>query len=187
MVGQEAMIMYTESDPRVLAVLERALRSGSRPTRLRAVAMLARVACEPRARWLTEACGDPESAVREMAQIVAAWVAIDGESEWPQREDPAFDALAPMDLGADAQLEHAAHFRWQWEYALEVWREDGLLVGVYLATTCEEDDEHAKRIALGHAILASTSPLGERFDPALAAVFIVGKRRVKSDAESRRT
>ena len=177
--------MYTESDPRVLAVLGRAIHSGSRATRLRAVAMLARVDCEKRARWLAETCEDPDSGVRETAHIVTAWT-VGGEAGWPEREDPAFDVLAPLDVSAEAQLEEAARFSWQWEYALEVWRDDGLLVGVYLATTCEEDDEHAKRIALGHAILASSSPQGERFDPASAAAFIVGKRRVRTDAQSKR-
>lgn len=178
--------MYTEGDPRVLAVLERAVHSGSRPTRLRAVAMLAIVACEQRNRWLAEACGDPDSAVRETALIVSAWAAVDGDGDWPEREDPSFDVLAPLDPSADSQFDQAARFTWQWEYAVEVWREDAMLVGVYLATTCEEDDEHAKRIALGHAILANSSHYGDRFDPATAAAFIVGKRRVRSDAETRR-
>jgi len=178
--------MYTETDPRVLRVLAHALASGSRPTRLRAVAMLARVACEPRERWLAEAGRDPDSAVRQTALIVSAWTAETADACWPQREDPAFDRVAPLDPASDAELDSAANLRWQWEYAVEVWRDDGMLVGVFLSTACEEDDEHAKCIALGQAILASSAPTGDRFDPASAAAFIVGKRQVRSDAGSRR-
>jgi len=178
--------MYTETDPRVLRVLERALASSSRPTRLRAVAMLARVECEPAQRWLAEACDDPDPAVRETALIVSAWTARGDEATWPQREDPAFDGMAAIGAEWDAELESAACRRWQWEYAVEVWRDDGLLVGVFLCTVCEEDDEHAKRIALGQAILASSAPAGDRFEPESAAAFIVEKRHVRSDAGSRR-
>jgi hypothetical protein len=180
------VFVHAESDPRVLSVLSRALRSGSRATRRRAVAMLARVDCEPRARWLENACADPDPGVRETACIVMSWVAETKPAPWPEREDPGFDLLAPLDTMTEAAADRAAQFRWQWEYALEVWRDDGLLVGVFLATTCEEDDEHAKRIALGQAILANSAPGGERFDPALAAAFIVGKRRVRTDERSSR-
>jgi len=178
--------MDEQGDPRALHVLDRALKSGSRATRLRAVAMLARFECEPRKRWLTEAEGDPDLAVRETALIVSAWtVACDGDA-WPQREDPAFDRVAPLEPGGDAQLERSLRPRWQWEYAVEVWREDGLLVGVFLSTTCEEDDGHAKRIALGQAILTSSAPGGDAFEPQTAAAFIVAKRQVRSDARPRR-
>jgi hypothetical protein len=174
--------MYTESDPRVLRVLERALHSSSRPTRLRAVAMLARVTCESARRWLDEACADPDQAVRQTALIVSAWTAVQDGDAWPQREDPAFDRVAALDAAWEAELEVSAHLRWQWEYAVEVWRDDGLLVGVFLSTVCEEDDEHAKRITLGQAILASSAPSADRFDPESAAAFIVAKRRVRSDS-----
>lgn len=183
---KEVMAVYEENDPRVLRVLQRALESGSRPTRLRAVAMLARVACEPRSRWLTQAMRDSDAAVRDTALIVSAWTAGGKEAVWPDREDPAFDRVAPLDPASDAQIERAVALKWQWEYAIEVWREDGMLVGVYLSTAYEEDDQHAKRIALGQAILASSAPGGDAFDPALAAAFIVGKRQVRSDAGSRR-
>lgn len=124
--------------------------------------------------------------MRQTATIVSAWVVPYAEAVWPQREDPAFDRVAPLDPASDLQVERAMRLRWQWEYAVEVWRADGLLVGVYLTTSCEEDDEHAKRIALGQAILASSAPSGDAFDPADAAAFIVGKRHVRSDANSRR-
>jgi hypothetical protein len=182
---EEVRSMYRETDARVLDVLERALRSASRSTRLRAVAMLSRVECDRRYEWLADAGVDPDSAVRETACIVSAWTAGEPALGFPEREDPRFDAPALFDVDAAAHDAHA-RFRWQWEYALEVWRDDGLLVGVYLATTCEEDDEHAKRIALGQAILASAAPRGDRFDPASAAAFIVGKRRVRSDPRSGR-
>jgi hypothetical protein len=178
--------MYHESDPRALRVLEHALESGSRATRLRAVAMLARVSCESRERWLAEAARDPDTAVRDTATIVSAWTQPCEDAVWPEREDPAFDRMAPLDAGFDSQIERAVRLRWQWEYAVEVWRADGLLVGVYLSTAYQEDDEHAKRIALGQAILASSAPGGDAFDPALAAAFIVGKRQVCGDANSRR-
>lgn len=178
--------MHEESDPRALHVLNRALKSGSRATRLRAVAMLARFACEPRERWLAEAESDPDVAVRQTALIVSAWTATCGGDAWPQREDPAFDRVAPLEVASDAQLERSLRPRWQWEYAVEVWREDGLLVGVFLSTTCEEDDEHAKRMALGQAILTSSAPGGDAFEPETAATFIVGKRQVRSDARPKR-
>jgi len=178
--------MYAEHDPKVLAVLERALRSGSRPTRLRAVAMLARVDCDSRARWLARAAEDPDRAVRETATIVSAWTCAEPAPDWPDREDPVFDRLAALDAVAD-EFERVLHPTWQWEYTLEVWREDGLLVGVFAATVDLEDDEHAKRMALGQAILASAMPTGDRFNPESAAAFIVAKRRVPVDGHPRRT
>jgi hypothetical protein len=177
--------MYVESDPRTLQVLARALASGSRATRLRAVAMLSRVECEARQRWLDEAMHDPDQGVRDTAVIVSAWTLPVDVPLWPQREDPAFDRMPPLDAGFDAHIESAVRLRWQWEYAVEVWRADGLLVGVYLSTACQEDDEQAKRIAWGQAILASSAPGGDAFDPAGAAAFIVGKRQVSSDTNSR--
>ena len=174
--------MYTETDPRVLSVLQRALASSSRATRLRAVAMLGRLECDQRARWLDDACEDRDRAVRETAAIVTAWTAESDEEAWPQREDPAFDRVPDLDCDGSVDLECAAQMRWSWEYAVEVWRGDGLLVGVFLSTSCEEDDEHAKRIALGQAILASSSKDADRFDPGDAAAFIVGKRHVRRGA-----
>jgi hypothetical protein len=173
--------MYTETDPRVLAVLERALRSTSRATRRRAVGMLARVECTPRERWLAVARKDVDAAVRETAVIVTAWVAP-GDGQWPDREDPAFDRAVALD---SPRPEGEAGSGWRWEYAVEIWREDGLLVGVYLAVACQEDDEHAKRVALGQAILGSSSQGGEQFDPSTAAAFIVGKRRVFRGPDAR--
>jgi len=174
--------MYTETDPQVLGVLQRALASTSRATRLRAVAMLGRLECAQRARWLDAACEDCDRAVRETAVIVSAWTAEPDEETWPQREDPAFDRVLALDCDGSAELECAAQMRWGWEYAVEVWRGDGLLVGVFLSTSCGEDDEHAKRISLGQAILASASKGADRFDPGDAAAFIVGKRRVRRGA-----
>jgi len=174
--------MYTETDPRVLSVLSRALASSSRATRLRAVAMLARLDCEQRQRWLDGASEDRDGAVRETALIVSAWTAHSTGATWPEREDPAFDRVPDLDCDDSAELERAAQMRWGWEYAVEVWRGDGLLVGVFLSTSCGEDDEHAKRIALGQAILASSSKGADRFDPGDAAAFIVGKRRVRRGA-----
>ncbi|MDR3686422.1 MAG: hypothetical protein P4L93_05665 [Coriobacteriia bacterium] len=135
---------------------------------------------------MARAQGDPDLAVRETALIVDAWTASGSEGDWPQREDPAFDRVAPLDSSSDAAMERSLRARWQWEYAVEVWREDGMLVGVFLSTTCDEDDEHAKRIALGQAILTSSAPGGDAFEPATAAAFIVGKRQVKTDARPKR-
>jgi hypothetical protein len=174
--------MYTETDPRVLGVLARALSSSSRATRLRAVAMLGRVECERRERWLDAALEDRDVAVRQTALIVSAWTTEHTEPVWPEREDPAFDLVPDLDCDASAELERATSMRWGWEYAVEIWRGDGLLVGVFLSTTCGEDDEHAKRIALGQAILASSSKGADQFDPGDAAAFIVGKRRVRRGA-----
>ena len=53
-----------------------------------------------------------------------------------------------------------------------------MLVGVFPCVSCDEDDEHAKRIALGQAILASATPFGDAFDPSDAGTFIVAKARV---------
>ena len=68
---------------------------------------------------------------------------------------------------------------------VEIWREDGLLVGSYLVATCEENDEHAKRVALGQAILANAGGKGDEFDAATAASFIVGKRHLPGHSDAR--
>jgi len=158
-------------------VLGRALGSSSRVTRLRAVSMLARFACPQRADWLERACSDGDEAVRQTAIAVAAWVAQAPERPWPDREDTAFDRvpLAPAEVEVACEQPHSLGDGYQ--YVLEVWRDDGMLVGVYFASTREDDDEHARRMALGQAILASADPRGDAFDPAAAAVFIVDKRR----------
>lgn len=171
---------YRETDPRVLAVLERALGSNSRVTRLRAVAMLANVECGERSRWLDSALADGDSAVSQTAACVLAWVAEPSDEPWPRREDPRFDRVAgpPSAQG----LEEGPDGRWRWEYVVEIWRDDGLLVGAYLVPTCEEDDDHAKRIALGQAVIASASRGADAFEPGSAAAFIVGKRGLSSNA-----
>ena len=164
-----------ETDPRTLAVLSAALRSSGRATRLRAVAMLARVDCSMRIEWLERATGDDDHGVRDIAVAVLAWVLPMPEPPWPRREacgrEPDTDGVG-LDRFGDAETQ-----RHQWEYAVEVWRNDGLLLGVYAITTCEEDDHHARSIALGQAILSNTGNRGDRFDPEKAATFIVGKRR----------
>jgi hypothetical protein len=67
---------------------------------------------------------------------------------------------------------------WRWQYTAEVWASDGLVVGVFGSSSFGEDDEHAKRIALGQAILANAGPRADAFDPAGAAAFIVSKERI---------
>lgn len=167
-----------EDHQRELSVLARALHSTSRVTRLRAVSMLARVDCRDRARWLEVACEDADAAVRQTALGVLSWIAEPASAPWPQREDPRFDRVVRPTIEPDPDMVAGAWTRWQWEYVVEVWRDDGLLLGSYVAATCEEDDEHAKRIALGQAILANAGGRGDAFDAATAAAFIVGKRRV---------
>jgi HEAT repeat protein len=170
--------MYMESDPRVIEVLDVARRSSSRVVRLRAVCMLANVGFEKRAEWLTEACGDADLSVRQAAGAVIAWTLEPSPPPWPQREDPEFDKTPEL-TEAEAALDEGAELGWEWEYAVEVWAGDGMLVGVFLCATCQEDTEHAKKIALGQAVLASARPSGDRFDPATAAAFVVAKRRVR--------
>jgi hypothetical protein len=173
--------MYTDSDPRVIAVLEAALRSSSRTVRLRAVCMLANVSCARRSDWLAVAGVDTDAAVRQAATIVASWAVVVESPPWPQREDPSFDRVAHL-ADSETVLDAAASLRWEWEYVVEVWRADGMLVGVFLCTTCQDDVEHAKKIALGQAVLASTGPSGDRFEPATAAAFVVARRRVRRGA-----
>jgi hypothetical protein len=170
--------MYTDSDPRVLEVLDAALRSSSRTVRLRAVSMLANVACARRSDWLAVARLDGDAAVREAAGIVTSWTLDVEPPPWPQREDPSFDRVAHL-ADPEAVLDAGAGLRWEWEYVVEVWRADGMLVGLFLCTTCQDDVEHAKKIALGQAVLASAGPSGDRFEPATAAAFIVAQRRVR--------
>jgi hypothetical protein len=170
--------MYTENDPRVLRVLEDALGCASRGTRLRAVAMLARVDCPMRIRWLDAAMCDSDPRVRETAQIVAAWIRHSDRPLWPTREECS--PGEPEYCGVDSGLwpHDTIRVREGWHYVVEVWRSDGMLIGTYAATTCAEDDQHAKCIALGRAVLDSTSAHGDHFDPGDAAAFIVDKRRV---------
>ena len=177
--------MHSESDPRVIEVLDLALRSTSRTVRFRAVCMLANVSCERRTDWLATALHDDDVAVQQAACAVTSWTLAVESSPWPQREDPAFDRVSDLSE-PDSLLEAGAGFGWEWEYAVEVWRRDGLLVGVFLSTTCQDDNEHAKKIALGQAVLASAGPSGDRFEPSTAAAFIVAKRRVRRDSVSRR-
>jgi len=178
MVRSEVGRVYEETDPRVLRVLERALRSSSRTVRLRAVCMLANVSCTHGRGGLWGGCGDCYRAGRPAAAAVACWTAAVEPAPWPQREDPMFDRVSEL-VDADELLEAATGLAWEWEYAVEVWREDGLLVGVFLCTTCQEDPEHAKKIALGQAVLASTGESGERFEPSTAAAFVVARRQVR--------
>lgn len=164
-----------ESDRRALAVLAAALRSSGRATRRRAVAMLVHVCCDERLAWLEGALSDSDEGVRHTALAVLAWVLPVADPPWPAREAGGQCArTGQADSGAGSLAESAAT-RGGWEYAIEVWRSDGLLVGVYAVTTCEEDDIHARSIALGQAILANTGRRGDAFDPATAATFIVAK------------
>ena len=176
--------MYTELDPRVIKVLDLALRSSSRMVRLRAVCMLANVSSQRRAQWLEAACCDRDVAVRQAAITVTSWTLTVESPPWPQREDPAFDCIGQL-AEPEELLDVGAGLGWEWEYAVEVWRDDGMLVGVFLCATCQDDNEHAKKIALGQAVLASAGPSGDRFDPATAAAFIVAKRRVRRGARLR--
>lgn len=171
-------MVHKEEDSRALSVLARALQSTSRVTRLRAVSMLARVDCAHRAEWLETACADGDEAVASTALTVLSWVAEPDTPHWPQREDPRFDRVADSPADAAPWVDTGGRSRWRWEYVVEIWRDDGLLVGAYFAATCEEDDEHARRIALGQAILANAGGVGDAFDASTAAAFIVGKRRL---------
>lgn len=166
-----------QADSRALAVLSRALHSTSRVTRSRAVAMLAHVSCPQRTSWLEEALSDADSSVAAIALLVLSWVSEVDEPPWPQREDPSFDGAAAAST-EDPNGPAAVSSRWQWEYVVEVWRDDGLLLGSYLVATCAEDDEHARRIALGQAILANAGGRGDPFDALTAASFIVDKRQL---------
>lgn len=178
-------MMFREQDPRALGVLARALHSTSRVTRLRAVAMLARVDCPDRLRWLEAACADGDEAVVATALGVLSWVVEPSEPTWPQREDPRFDRVAEPPAETVLRAATDSRSRWRWEYVVEVWREDGLLIGSYVAATCDEDDVHAKRIALGQAILANADGRGDAFDTGAAAAFIVAKRRLPGSLDPR--
>ena len=168
-----------ETNHRVLKVLSGALASSSRATRLRAVAMLARIECAERAGWLETALTDSDEGVRDTALAVVGWTLRVSSAPWPDREDPGFDRIPEASPEAEDELEILVAPNWQWEYSVEVWRADGLLLGVYLAVTCEEDDEHARCIAMGQAILASAAPSGDAFESDRAATFITEKRRVR--------
>ncbi len=127
--------MYPESDPKTLRVLQRSLGSSSRVLRLRAVCMLSRVSCDQREIWLSAACTDSDPAVSQTASAVLAWTLEPESAPWPEREDPSFDRM-PQLVKPEETLDASVGLRWEWEYAVEVWREDGLLVGVFLCTLC---------------------------------------------------
>lgn len=168
------MAPYHESDSRTLAVLAAALRSPSRVTRLRAVAMLATLECLQRDAWLDAALRDSDRGVRETAAIVVAWLGSAATDA-----DPVHGVCAtqPAPPNPDEMSERAlpGAYGYEWEYTIEVWRMDGLQLGTYFVRTCEEDDRHARSIALGQAILANTGSRGDLFDPEFAATFIVDK------------
>ena len=170
------MAPYHENDSRTLAVLSTALQSSSKVTRLRAVAMLASVTCGQRHEWLRAALRDSNRGVRETAGIVLSWVCPAEGSACPPRELTAANPVYPGDGDAAERALLGTH-GYEWEYAIEVWRRDGLQLGVYFVSTCQEDDHHARSIALGQAILANVGPHGDAFDPEFAATFIVDKGR----------
>jgi hypothetical protein len=148
--------------------------------------MLENVSCEHSNEWLTAACSDRDVAVRQSASAVMSWTLTVPSPPWPQREDPAFDQVAQLSE-PEALLDSGACLGWEWEYAVEVWSGDGMLVGVFLCTTCQQDNEHAKKIALGQAVLASSGPGGDRFEPSTAAAFVVAKRQVRREPRARGT
>lgn len=173
---------YHENDPRTLAVLSTALRSRSRATRLRAVAMLSRVDCQQRTLWLETALGDHDRAVRETAGLVLAWLApppvsTSARDVTLERGRVLASEVSGRDPDNDVDGALLAARGYEWEYTVEVWRVDGLQLGVYFMSTCQEDDRHARSIALGQAILANAGMHGDAFDPEHAATFIIDKRR----------
>lgn len=177
-------IGHHDTDPelRALAVLTAALQSPGRGMRRRAVAMLAHVDCEHRISWLEVALSDADEAVRATALAVLAWVLPAQDRSWPAREACDREGRG-WDTSEDVERAGSHRARQGWEYAVEVWRSDGLLIGVYAVTTCGEDDPHARSIALGQAILANAGQRGDQFDPATSAMFIVSKcRRAIGDA-----
>lgn len=171
------MAPYREDDPRTLAVLSGALRSSSRSTRVRAVAMLVHVSCSQREEWLDAALRDSDRGVRETAIAVRAWLGPCAESDCPARERLR-SARSRADSSDHAEQVLLGVDGYRWEYTVEVWRMDGLLVGSYFVSTCQEDDGHARSIALGQAILANFGTRGDAFNPEMAATFIVDKRRL---------
>ena len=94
--AQEVRLVYAESDPKALRVLEFSLGSSNRVLRLRAVCMLSRVSCDQREQWLAAACGDSDPAVSETAMSVMAWTLQPDSPPWPQREDPTFDRIPQL-------------------------------------------------------------------------------------------
>ena len=169
--------MREETDPRALGVLERALGSTSRATRIRAVAMLACVGCASRRDWLERACLDPDPSVSETALAVCSWVEEPEQACWPQREDLATHDRNGMFVGGDGNALQPGDRGDRWQYTVEIWTAEGLPVGVFTSTSFDGDDVHARHIALGQAILASVGEGGDAFDPSTAAAFIVNKER----------
>ncbi len=174
--------MSTDTYLRSLRVLERALRSSRTSTRERAVAMLAHVDLLEREEWLARAEADRASSVRSMAALVAAWASAVPHGTWPEREEVADGTLAHAEPVGSAPGAPHPEGGWKWEYLVEVWREDAVPVGLFVTATCDEDDEHARRIALGQAVLAVAPDRASSFDPGSAAAFVIAKRR-----ERRRT
>lgn len=173
--------MYIETGSNAFQILQRAMASPSAPLRVRAVAMLGAVDCALRLAWLETALHDRDAEVRLTAAAVLPYVIEPPVPPWPTREDPRFDKAVQLafDGLGDAETECGDGFRWEWEYVVEVWREDGLLIGVFLAHTCNEDERHAGAIALGQAVLQSVGPCGEQFDSARAGAFVTEKRRIR--------
>jgi len=138
--------------------------------------MLAAIACPQRDAWLDIALRDPDRGVRETAGIVRAWVGPCASNDGIGRSAALERPSSPDgDDTTERALPGASGY--EWEYTIEVWRMDGLQLGVYFVSTCREDDHHARSVALGQAILANAGAQGDSFDPELAATFIVDKGR----------
>jgi len=135
--------------------------------------MLAIVLCPQRERWLECALQDPDSAVSETASIVQSWTQPPVSRACPARQVVA-TSLTPDD-GRSIRSERHRSRGDEWEYTVEVWGAGGTLVGSYYVTTCAEDDAHARSLALGQAILASSRGRADTFDPESAATFVVEK------------
>lgn len=143
--------------------------------------MLSRVTCLHHDDWLEAALRDPDRAVRETASMVLSWLSEASGPTVPPRELlPPDDACVDSYECAERALPGARGY--EWEYTVEVWRTDGLQLGAYFVSTCQEDDRHARSIALGQAILANVGRRGDAFDPEHAATFIVDKQRTPRGA-----
>lgn len=161
--------MPFDADPEVCAWFVEALESEYPAVRRRAVELLERVDCPPRAELLLRAGQDRDPSVTAAAALVEAALKVVAEIDALELlESDLADGIEGEDLG------------WEWEYAVIGCPFGELPTGTCLVWTGTEDDDAAKRLGALKLFFGQATP--ERF-----VVAIVGKSLVTRFTRSPRS